>query len=102
MSVTSVIVDDRHVRRTSRSPDEADAPLVVDADAVLSSTVPLEEFQAIARWNPKFVEFLNRIEHQQLCEHLPSQSRVDAFHAFAMKQPLGIPIGEGDDHSDSV
>jgi len=44
-----VIVDDFDVMRIAIAPAEADAPLAVDADAVLSFAIALQRFQPVAR-----------------------------------------------------
>jgi hypothetical protein len=44
-----VVVDDLDLLRARLGPDEADPPLVVDADAVLTGTISLERFQPVAR-----------------------------------------------------
>lgn len=43
-------------------PSEGDAPLRVDADAVLSGAVATEGFQTIAGWDAKVVEFGGGVE----------------------------------------
>jgi hypothetical protein len=43
-----VVVNDLNVLRSRRGPAEADAPLVVDADTVLSFAVALERLKPIA------------------------------------------------------
>jgi hypothetical protein len=48
-----VIIDDLDVERVSCVPDEADAPLVIDPDAVLSATVPLEDLEPVPGWAPQ-------------------------------------------------
>lgn len=45
----SVIVDDLDVLSACRGPTKTYAPLVINADAVLSETVSLQCFEAIAR-----------------------------------------------------
>ena len=44
-----MVIDNFHVLRTLRPPDEADSPLSVDADAVLSGAVALQETIAIMK-----------------------------------------------------
>jgi hypothetical protein len=51
-----VIVGDLDLMRSVRLPDEADSILIVDSDAVLTSSSPLECLQPVARRNAKVVE----------------------------------------------
>jgi hypothetical protein len=45
---SSVVIDDLHVERVAVPPDEAEPPLVVDADAVLASAIAAERFEPVA------------------------------------------------------
>ena len=51
-----VVVDDLDVEGTGGAPDEADAPRVVDADAVLAGTIALERLEPIAGRNAEVGE----------------------------------------------
>ena len=53
-----MVSGDLDVCRACGGPGEADAPLVVKADAVLVLAVALQLLEAIARWNAKVVEVL--------------------------------------------
>jgi hypothetical protein len=44
-----MVIDDLDVQRIPLFPTKADAPVVVDPDAVLTLTVPDQFFQAVAR-----------------------------------------------------
>ena len=48
MFVVSVVIDDLDVMRIAVVPAETDAPLVVDADAVLAIAVSFQCLQAVA------------------------------------------------------
>ena len=67
-----MIVGDFDLVALAIVPHEADAPLVVDPDAVLTRPLPLQGFQAIRRRNAQVVESLGRVEHSQLpaCKYL--------------------------------
>jgi len=53
----SVIVHDLDLMRPILAPDETDAPLVVDADAVLPLAVPFQGFELVPRRNPQVRQF---------------------------------------------
>lgn len=76
-----VIVDDLNVRRAglASGPGEADAPLIVDADAVFAGAVALQCFEAVA-W-----------ECGQICE------RDSGFKAVKFEASGAFEAGEGFD-----
>ncbi len=47
-AILSVVVNDLHLLRSGVSPHEASPPLVVDPDAVLTSSVALEDLEPVA------------------------------------------------------
>ncbi len=55
--VDSVVIEDFDLVRPVRFPDEAETPLVIDADGVLAFPVALERFQAVAGRHGEVVEF---------------------------------------------
>jgi len=55
-AVSLVIVDDLDVLGACSGPAEAYAKLVVDSDAMLSSTTAPECFQSVARWDAKIFQ----------------------------------------------
>jgi hypothetical protein len=61
-----VVVHDLDIFRPGRSPDEADAPLLVDPDAVLSSPAPSKCLEAVARGHTQVIERLGRVQEHQL------------------------------------
>ena len=63
-----MIIDDLDLFGVGAGPMEAEPPLVVDPDGVLSLTVPLEGFQAVARRQPEKGQFDRGIEELQLDE----------------------------------
>ena len=62
----SVVIDDFHVVRIAVTPAEADAPLVIDPNAVLSFAFAFERLQPVCRGNTQIVERGRGIEHAQL------------------------------------
>jgi hypothetical protein len=51
-----MVVHDFDVIRIAIAPDEAEPPLVVDPDAVLSDPIAREGFQVVAWWLPEILE----------------------------------------------
>jgi hypothetical protein len=64
----SVVVDDLDLFGTGVGPDEADAPLVVDADAVLSLAVTAHLLEPVAGEGAEIVEGLGSVQSCQPLE----------------------------------
>jgi hypothetical protein len=61
-----VILADLYLVSAVGTPDEADPPLVVDADAVLSVPVSPEQLEPIARRASEVLEARGGIDHEKL------------------------------------
>jgi hypothetical protein len=94
---TLVVVDDLHILRVAILPDEADAVLIVDADAVLSAPIACQGFQPIAGKRCQVSKFASGVELLQLplghTRHL-----LQASAEPAGKQRLGFGVLERPDH----
>src|ERR1043165_9070758 len=64
----SVVVDDLDFVGMALSPDETDAPLIVDADRVLAAAASSQCFEAVGGRNPKIGQALRSIEQTQLAQ----------------------------------
>lgn len=60
-----MIVDDLHLVGVAITPDEADPPLRVDANAVLPPTSP-NEFLETGGWHTQILRRFGRVEEEQL------------------------------------
>ena len=58
-SILSVVVNDLHLLWSGVGPHEADPPLVVDPDAVLTSSIALQGFEPVTRRDAKILEDLS-------------------------------------------
>lgn len=61
-----MIVHDFNVFSPGIRPAEAETKLIVNADAMLPSTVPFQDFQSIPRWDPQIVEPARNFQLSQL------------------------------------
>jgi len=79
----SVIVHNLDIDRAGLGPCEANAPLIIDADAPLTDPVALERFEPIARRGPQKIERLRRVQHGQFARRhgldSPKALRMPAF-----------------------
>jgi hypothetical protein len=66
MSLSPVVIRDLDIVGITPSPPEADAPLLVDANAVLVCPVSTEAFQSVSRWNPEVPDCIRSINQQEL------------------------------------
>jgi len=57
-----MVINDLDIPGVLVAPDKADAPLVVDADAVLPFPVAFQRFKAVAGRGTKIVENCRRID----------------------------------------
>lgn len=55
----SVVVNDLHLLRSGVGPHEADPPLVVDPDAVLTRSIAFEGLEPVPRWDAEVLEGYN-------------------------------------------
>ncbi len=87
-----MVVNDFNFCRTGFRPGEANAPLVVDPDAVLSGAVALRQFKTVARWGSEVGQYLGIVQLTQLA--LRNTLNIGPYPTgeVAMKQGLGIPI----------
>ena len=94
-----MVVDDGDIECISVSPTKADAPLVVDPNAVVAGAIATELLQPIARWDPQIVELRAGIELDELASRHPLQLPRPLPHGSAAEDPLRVPVGEGLDHA---
>jgi len=96
-----VIIHDFYIVGIAITPDKADAPLGVDADAVLPFPIAFEYFQVIARRRPQIAGFGGNIQLSQLSLGHPFEGpkTLDSLPAVKL---FGLPRPEGLDHLASV
>lgn len=61
-----MIVADFDIERVPLSPSQADPPLIIDADRMLSFTFPLERFKPIARRHTQIRKDVSCVDRHQL------------------------------------
>ena len=60
-----MVIDDLHTVGVTSHPAKADAPLVIDPDAVLALAITLERLKPIGWRNPQIVQGGGVVEHAQ-------------------------------------
>lgn len=94
-----VVVDDLDVEGIGGAPDEADAPLIVDADAVLASTIALERLEPITGRNAQVGEGVGRIENDEFPKRDALKAGGQTTRAATLKERFRIGVAEGADHA---
>ncbi len=91
-----MIVDNLYFRGPFWCPDEADAPLLIDSDAVLSLPIIFQRFEPVSGW---YLQIVKDCRPVQLCK-LAERRTFDvhpAFYAFAIEEGLCVSALEASD-----
>jgi hypothetical protein len=96
----SVIVDDRDVRAAAVTPNEANPPLIVDANTMLAGPRSLQELEAICGWNSQVIEPLCGIQHAKFATGDGLNSGREPKRSLAVPNALSFPVGKAADHDD--
>jgi hypothetical protein len=79
-------------------PAEPDAPLVVDADAVLAGSASGDSLEMVAGWDAKVGECLGGVEDDQLPEAAVLEVGWPAPDGVPFDVLLGVAVPEALDH----
>jgi hypothetical protein len=94
-----MIIDNLNVIGMSVAPNEAYAPLRIDANAVLPFAFALQGFEPVAWGHPQAVEKGRSIKHQKLAERSPLDVRTEFPRPLTIEQSLGIAAAKRLDHT---
>jgi hypothetical protein len=93
-----MVINDLHIERVSVLPPEADAPLLIDADTVLSLAIALQRFQLIRRRNYEIAQINGTVQILQLLTRPLLDLSIEPLYKFAPEYLLGVLVPEGPDH----
>lgn len=79
-------------------PLEADAPLVVDSDAVLACPVASELLQPVPRRDGEVQEAIGCVKDEELAQGRPEDLRGQSAGPLAPEERLRVGIGKAPDH----
>ncbi|PWC62089.1 hypothetical protein TSH7_15800 [Azospirillum sp. TSH7] len=96
-----MVINDLHLVDAVLAPDEADTPLVVDADAMLPSSISSERFQSVPRWRTQILQHCRSVQHVQ-SPNSDFGDGTELTDGFAVIQRLGSPITETAYHSNTI
>ena len=95
-----MVVHDLDFESIAVRPAKADAPAVVDPNAVLSAAVAVRSFEPVPWWRTQEVERSGGVQHRQLPLRL-SPDREPSAGTATLEQGRRVPVGERLDH-DSI
>ena len=93
-----VVVDEFDVGGAAGAPCEADAPLVVDADAVLACPVAGELLQPVVWRYAEVVDALGGVDENELVVCELAEFRAKSLDVAALPDRLGVLVPERADH----
>ena len=89
-----MVVNDLNPFWTSVAPPEADTPLIIDSDTVLSCSITAQMLEPVARRNPKILETTRDVNLPPLAQRNASDARVKGRDSLPRKQALSLTIPE--------
>jgi hypothetical protein len=95
-----VIVNDLNVRGFVVMPNEANSPLPVDPNAMLTNSISLESLYSVAGWNAKVLQPLGSMKKEQLAPGHTFDG-LKPEHRLVAKQRFGIAALERPDQDSS-
>ena len=93
-----MVIGDFDIKSIAVLPAEADSPLIVDGDGVLTETIPLEGVQAVARRHFEVVDGSGQIDIFQSAHGSGKKIRRQTFRVPGRVEELGLLVGERFDH----
>jgi len=93
-----MVVRDLHIVGIRTLPAKADAPLIVDPNAVLSLPATNELLQTIPRGRPQVIQQVRSIKNQEFPESRPLDLGRKTRCPDAPEYPFRVPILEAADH----
>ena len=89
-----MIVDDFHAFGPSVAPDEADPPLVVDANAVLTGAASFQKFEPVDGWSCQIHELFRLVDLAQLPLRHSLDVRTEPTSKPTFEQRCRVAIGK--------
>lgn len=93
-----MIVDDLDVKAISGTPEKADPPLIIDADAVLPGAFALQGFETVPGRNPEVFKGFGGVQHDELSKSSSLEFRRKAPGASPLEETFRVPVMKTPDH----
>jgi hypothetical protein len=97
-----VVIDEFDIFCTSISPDEAETPLRVHPDAVLTTTITSQQLQTVPWRDPEIVHILRRMDQLELPQCRSLHRSINALDVLLMPGALGAPAAERSDPETNI
>lgn len=94
-----MIISNLNVVRVASAPDKADAPLVVDSDAVLSRPFAFELFESVGRWDAQGIQMSNGLNYCELTRGDALNVLGDSSGKLPLENSLGFAVTKGLNHN---
>lgn len=91
-----MIIHDFNLAGVALTPQKADPPLFIDANAVPAFAVAFERFQVVARRHGQLLQLGGRVQEQQFASGAALKVRREAPGQFGPEDPLGFGAREVD------
>ena len=89
-----MVVNDLNPFWTSIAPLEADTPLIIDSNTVLSCSINAKKLESIARRDPEALQTTRSINLAQLAQRDAHDARIEGRNRLPRKQVLSLTIPE--------
>jgi len=94
-----VVIDDLDIFRPGIGPHEAEPPLVVDPDAVLSGTVPAELLKSVAGRYSKVCQGFCCVQYGQFAPRNALRGSIESPRSLPVPDGFGVSVLEGSQHT---
>jgi hypothetical protein len=93
-----MIINNLNIVRIALAPNETNAPLAVDANAVLAFSAAFQRFQPVSRRHNQFAQFRGGMKRKQFPPRGPLNRWRQPAGQFRPKNPLCLRTGKAGDH----
>ena len=97
-----MVIHNLNFVRMAVLPPKTNAPLVVNADAVLSQPTALQSFQAVAGRHGHLAQFRSSVQSEQFASCAPLDRGRESAGQFRPEQPFGLCAREAQNHQGIV
>ena len=94
-----MIIDNFHVFGISANPTKTYAPLVINADAVLTLAVASELLESVCWWNSKIEQASGSIEYEKFAQCHPLKIGWKLSNPFTFEEALSLAIAKTTNHA---
>lgn len=94
-----MVIDNFNIGRPHLGPAKTNAPLVIDADTMLTGAITLQPFKTIAGRRSQVLKFSRRIDHIEFARSNFAEAPPLGRNLAVREEQLHLLICEASDHS---